>query len=301
MYTDIRKLTWIERLPEKIKPLAYLMRLDRPIGTWLLLLPALWSLVLAYKTSTSDMELRTLFTFITLFSIGAIIMRGAGCIINDLWDRDLDMQVERTRFRPLASGTISIKQTFLFLIGLLLLGLLILLQMNATTIILGVLSLVFITIYPFMKRITWWPQAFLGLTFNFGALMGWTAITGDLSLSAILLYIGGFFWTLGYDTIYAHQDITDDLLIGIKSTARLFKDKSKIFVGLFYTIAFLMFMSAIMIATQSVHPLYLCACSGILLIFQIHTWNINEQENALEMFKANKEFGLLLLLGICFI
>ena len=301
MYTDIRKLPWIERLPEKIKPLAYIMRLDRPIGTWLLLLPALWSLVLSYKTHENEIELNTLFVYIILFSIGAIIMRGAGCIINDLWDKDLDMQVERTSLRPLASGVISVKQTFLFLAGLLFLGLIILLHMNTLTIILGVLSLVFIITYPLMKRITWWPQAFLGLTFNFGVLMGWTAVTGNLSPSAMLLYIGGFFWTLGYDTIYAHQDITDDSMIGIKSTARLFKDKSKIFVGLFYALAFLLFMSAILTATQSIQPLYLCACSGILLAYQIYTWNLNEQESALAMFKANKDFGLLLLLGICFI
>lgn len=301
MYTDIRKIRPIERLPEKFKPYAYLMRLDRPIGTWLLLLPALWSIVLAYKTAETEVSLIELLGIILLFAIGALVMRGAGCTVNDLWDRNLDKKVERTSIRPLAADIVSIRQALLFLCVLLLIGLIILLQFNTLTLELGVLSLVFVATYPLMKRITWWPQAFLGLTFNFGALMGWAAITGDISLSATLLYIGGFFWTIGYDTIYAHQDIKDDALIGIKSTARLFGDKSRVFVGLFYTIAFLFFMFAIVEATNNIEPLYLCGVSGVILLYQILKWRTGDQENSLQMFKSNKEFGLLLLLGICFI
>jgi 4-hydroxybenzoate polyprenyltransferase len=188
-----------------VRPYALLMRLDRPIGWWLLLLPGWWAIALAGGgvQGLSGWD----WTMLVLFFFGAIIMRGAGCIVNDLWDRDLDAKVERTKARPLASGEVQIWQACAFLAVLLFLGLLILLATDsAVAFWLGLLSLSFIVAYPYMKRITWWPQAFLGLTFNFGVPMGWAAATGFLSWPALFLYAGAFFWTLGYDTIYAHQD-----------------------------------------------------------------------------------------------
>jgi len=233
------------------------------------------------------------------FLIGAIVMRGAGCVVNDLWDRDLDKMVERTRERPLASGAVSMRQAFIFLLLLLMIGATILFSMNGMTIILGLISLTLIVLYPFMKRITYWPQLFLGLTFNFGALMGWTAVAGSLSLAPVLLYIGGIFWTIGYDTIYAHQDKEDDALAGIKSTALKFGDRAKIWVSGFYGAAFVCFavsvLSAVGVNILSVAALFLPAAH---LIWQIVIWQPQGQENSLKIFKSNRVFGWLFLLII---
>ena len=227
-------------------------------------------------------------------------MRGAGCVINDLWDRDLDKQVERTQSRPIASGQVSVKQTLVFLAGLLALGLLILLQMNTLTIVLGVLSLGLVIAYPLMKRITWWPQAFLGLTFNFGALMGWSAVTSTIELPAILLYIGGFFWTLGYDTIYAHQDTEDDALVGVKSTARLFGDDSKKWIWAFYTICTSCFTIAILLVVNSWIVL-ICLPACLVLKYQLTIVKTEKPDTCLRAFKLNREFGASLLLLICLV
>ena len=230
-HTDIKTEGWISKMPQSWQPYAVLMRLDRPIGWWLLLLPGWWGIMLGANGVTGMYNAD--WRLMILFLIGAIIMRGAGCIINDLWDRDLDQQVERTKMRPLASGQISMLNAIMFLFFMLFTAFIILLQTSAITIFLGVLSLFFVATYPLMKRITWWPQAFLGLTFNFGALMGWGAATHHLGWEPFVLYAAGFFWTLGYDTVYAHQDKEDDQIVGIKSTAILFGERSKFWVGLY--------------------------------------------------------------------
>lgn len=220
--------------------------------------------------------------------------------MNDIWDRDLDKAVERTSTRPLASGEVSLKQAIAFLGLLLAAGACILFSLNWTTIILGLCSIPLIIIYPLMKRITYWPQAFLGITFNFGALMGWAAVTGDIALPAILLYIGGFFWTIGYDTIYAHQDKEDDISVGIKSTALKFGDASKKWVFVFYMLAItLMALSVLNVQTQPL-TMILLLLPIAHMAWQLQFWNPDDQDNSLKMFKSNKLFGLALLL-VCLV
>lgn len=296
-HTDIKPPQCFERfLPAYLHSYATLARLDRPIGIWLLLLPGWWGIVLA-SGGLFQMGLKS-WTLIVLFGIGAIIMRAAGCVINDLWDRDLDKQVERTKARPLAAGTLNGKQAMVFLAGLLTVGLLILLTMNWTTIILGVLSIPLIVAYPYMKRITWWPQAFLGITFNFGALMGYSAVTGTLGFSALLLYLAGICWTLGYDTIYAHQDREDDALAGIKSTARLFGDDSPRWVKTFYDLCAGFLVFAVLLQGGGLWGAIaiLLACSHLL--WQLTEWQPKDSASSLRMFRANRDFGLLVLLAI---
>ncbi len=272
------------------------MRLDRPVGIWLLLLPSLWGITLAMG-GAQNIDIRTTIT-IAIFTIGSVVMRGAGCVINDIWDRDIDKQVERTRSRPIASGEISVKKATIFLATLLLMGLIILLQFNMTTVILGILTLPLIISYPLMKRITWWPQVFLGLTFNFGVLMGWSAISGELGLSSILLYIGAIFWTVGYDTIYAHQDKDDDTLIGVKSTALKFGDNSKLWVAGFYALSFIFISAAILPNEQVAAPLVIALLMLALhFAWQIKNWNPDDQESSLRIFKSNRNAGLIALLA----
>src|SRR5215469_348452 len=211
--SDIRQSDWVERwLPARSRPYARLARLDRPIGTWLLLFPGWWGIALASERWPDPMLL-------LLFAIGAVSMRGAGCTLNDLADRHYDGQVARTRLRPLPSGAVSVRRAIVFLVLQLALGATVLLSLNWPTVLLGCAVLGLIGTYPFMKRITYWPQVFLGLNFNWGALLGWTAVTGALAPPPLLLYVGGVFWTIGYDTIYAHQDKEDDVRIGVKSSA----------------------------------------------------------------------------------
>lgn len=294
-YTDIQLHGWISRLPETWRPYAVLMRLDRPIGWWLLLLPGWWGIMLGANGITG-MYFHD-YVLMILFLIGAVIMRGAGCIINDLWDRDLDKQVERTKNRPLASGQISIVRAVIFLCALLYTAFIILLQTSGITIFLGILSLIFVGAYPFMKRITWWPQAFLGLTFNFGALMGWGAATHHLGWEPLFLYAAGFFWTMGYDTIYAHQDAADDELVGIKSTALLFGERSKFWVRRFYIAAIVLIALSSWLAGSGLISLALLIIPAIHLMRQISYWNLYDAENSLYIFKSNRNFGLLVLLS----
>lgn len=277
-----------------MRPYAILARLDRPVGVWLLLLPCFWAIVLA----SGDVRLwgRSDLFLVALFVLGAFVMRSAGCVINDMWDRKLDRKVERTSVRPLACGSLSVMQALIFLCMLLSVGLLILLQMNMLTIILGVMSLPLIATYPLMKRFTWWPQAFLGLTFNFGALMGWSAFAGDLSFAAVLLYVSGFFWTLGYDTIYAHQDMEDDALAGIKSTALKFGEKSKAWVGIFYLFSLFALMASLYLATDNIFALLMILPPGLHLSAQIMSWKMKNPESALRVFKSNRNYGLLVTL-----
>lgn len=291
-FTDVSLHGWIDRrAPVSIRPYLKLARLDRPIGTWLLLFPGWWSAALAAERWPS---LRLL----VLFAIGAVVMRGAGCTINDILDRDIDAEVERTRVRPIPSGQVSVKQALAFLVFQLLLGLAVLVQFNAVSILLGIASLVLVFTYPLMKRITWWPQAFLGLAFNWGALMGWSAETGGLAWPAALLYAGGIAWTLGYDTIYAHQDKEDDARIGVKSTARLFGRSSRLWVGGFHALAVLGFLAAGATAGLA-WPFYaLTGAAGLLLAWHTLRWSMDDQNDCLYRFKANRWFGWLMLAAI---
>jgi len=271
-------------LPPKLQGMAMLMRLDRPIGTWLLLLPGWWAIALADRTR---------WDLFLLFAIGSVVMRGAGCVINDLWDRDLDAAVERTRGRPLVTGAVTRNEAFGLLALLLSIGFLILLYMPLTAVVTGVLSLVFVITYPLMKRFTWWPQMFLGFTFNFGALIGWAAATNTVSATAIGLYVAGIFWTLGYDTIYAHQDKADDALVGIKSTARLFGQKSKYWVSGFYAATILL------LALTAPTPFLVLPLGHF--IYQVAKWDMDDAASSLRFFKSNRDAGLLILLALLFI
>ncbi|HYD17016.1 MAG TPA: 4-hydroxybenzoate octaprenyltransferase [Patescibacteria group bacterium] len=310
MATDIKNNAVIFRiLPKPLHPYARLMRLDRPIGTWLLLLPGWWSIVLAaggIRHMTSQH-----WALMAMFGLGAVLMRGAGCTINDIWDRDLDAKVARTRNRPIPSKQVTVRQAFIFMIILLLLSLCILLLMNRLTILLGFMSLLLVGLYPLMKRVTWWPQAFLGLTFNWGALMGWAAVNGNFNLNDFVnaagherliyapplwLYVGGIFWTLAYDTIYAHQDKDDDAIIGIKSTARLFGARSKLFVGIFFALALLCFGIAKFFAAASPLTQWLIVLPVAHAVWQLQSWNMNKPDSSLNKFRSNRDFGLLLLL-----
>lgn len=295
-YTDIKPYGFVMRkLPLSFRPYALLMRLDRPIGWWLLLLPGWWSITLA-AGGIGGMSAYS-WVLMALFLIGAVVMRGAGCVVNDLWDRDIDKRVERTRGRPLASGSVSVKQGFAFLAGLLLIGACILLSLSQTAIILGFAVLPLIALYPYMKRITYWPQFFLGITFNFGALIGWAAVHDTISAAPILLYLGGMCWTIGYDTIYAHQDKEDDVMAGVKSTALKFGAASKRLVFGVYLLAILLLSVAIMSVKMDPTALALLMLPIFHMAWQLRAWNMDDQESSLKVFKSNRYFGLLLLLA----
>ncbi len=288
---------WVNRLsPDFAWPYLQLMRADRPIGTWLLLWPGLWSLALASHVINANWQVSL--KFMALFTFGAFIMRGAGCVVNDLADRKYDALVARTKGRPLPSGRVSVLQALMFLACLCLIGLVILLQLNSYTIWLGIASLLLVVTYPFMKRFTYWPQLMLGLTFNWGALMGWSAVTGGLAWPAILLYAGGIFWTLGYDTIYAHQDKEDDALIGVKSTAlKLGKNTPK---WLFFFYGTMLIIFSIAGFAASIGPLFylsLLVMAGHCL-WQIKSLKMNESDNCLMLFKSNNHLGIILFFGI---
>lgn len=301
-YTDIRKPSWIELFPAKIRPYFYLMRLDRPIGVWLLLLPSLWGIALASGGHHGVQDSRVLWISF-LFFIGAFIMRGAGCIINDLWDTDLDKKVERTKDRPIPSGKVSQQQAMFFLIFLLFLGFWILSRLPMITVLLGFFALPFIVAYPLMKRVTFWPQAFLGVTFNLGILLGWSSIVGSLSLSALILYLGAIFWTLAYDTIYAYQDKDDDIKANIKSTALIFGQNGKMFVGLFYVISLFLIACAGFREGAGLFFIVGLWCAALYVFWELKRWKMDDRNSALEFFKANTVFGILVLASIilCFI
>jgi 4-hydroxybenzoate polyprenyltransferase len=285
-----RERGWVERLPERLRPYAVLARWDRPIGSWLLLLPGWWALALA--PGGPDLGL------LALFGIGAVAMRGAGCVINDLIDRDLDARVERTRHRPLASGQLGVPQALGFLVLQLLVGLLVLSAFNRFAVAVALASVPLIVIYPLMKRITWWPQAFLGITFNWGALTGWAAATGGLAPPALLLYAAGFFWTLGYDTIYAHQDKADDALIGVRSSARRLGAATPGWLWGFYgaTLALVAAAAWSMMLGPGFHLLLLVAVGHFA--WQIRTLDIDDPRSCLRRFRSNRELGLVICLAI---
>lgn len=289
---DIPVDNWIDRFaPSFARPYFRLMRLDRPIGTWLLLFPCWWSIALA-GSGWPDWWL------MALFGVGAVIMRGAGCVINDISDRNFDGRVERTRARPIPSGAVSVFQALAFLGFLLLLGLAILLTLNPFAMIVGAASLFLVVPYPLMKRITYWPQAWLGLTFNWGALFGWAAVTGSLDAAPAAMYIAGLFWTLGYDTIYAHQDKDDDALIGVKSTALRLGEKTRPFLFVFYGLTMGLIALSGWLAGKG-WPFYLFLIPAAAhLVWQAVTVRINDSPDCLNKFKSNRWFGWLLLAGI---
>ncbi len=331
---------WVDRhAPEPLKPWLKLGRFDRPIGIWLLLLPGWQGITLALAMYRKAPDLYDGWLFAG-FAIGACLMRAAGCAFNDIVDRDIDRQVARTALRPVASGRIRVKQAWAFVVGCSLVSLLILLTLNPTTVLLGVASLALVAIYPFMKRITWWPQAWLGLTFNWGALMGYAAVAGlvtivgwptkditepvldivawaslgepyyalsDVSyafisgygwLAALLLYLGGVFWTLGYDTIYALQDIEDDAMVGVKSSARRLGENVKAGVGVFYGLTGLLAAAAGYVA--GLGPLFWLGLAAYAGHLALQTLRIRRDDPALALtlFKSNRDAGVILLAAI---
>ncbi len=284
-HTDMRADDWVGHwLPRHWRPYVRLARLDRPIGTWLLLLPAWWALAMAGDRDVGDY---------LLFSAGAVVMRGAGCTINDMWDREVDAKVARTRTRPLASGELSLRRAFLFLLVLLLLGLLVLVQFPPLTVLLGFASAPLIVVYPLMKHLTWWPQAFLGITFNWGVLMGAATATGALPAWTWPLYAAGLLWTLAYDTIYAHQDKEDDALVGVRSSARRLGAASRPWVAGFFAVSLLLVGLAGLAARMDVFFLFLLILPSSQAVWQVYGWNPDDPADCLRRFRTNRNFGLI--------
>ncbi|MCA3352613.1 MAG: 4-hydroxybenzoate octaprenyltransferase [Roseomonas sp.] len=294
-HTDIRSAGWVARLPQAWRPYALLMRLDRPIGSWLLFLPGLWAFAMVAPDWRQGLWLTA------LFGLGAVLMRGAGCVVNDLWDRDLDRQVERTAGRPLASGALRARHALVFLALVLAAALLILLQLNRAAQWLGVASLIPVVLYPLAKRVTDWPQAVLGVIFSWAAPMGYAAATGGLDGVALALWAAGFFWILGYDTIYAHQDREDDALVGIRSSALRLGEKTGPFLILCYGLT--MGLLALAGWLAGLAPWYLLGLTlpGAMLARQVIQLDIADPALCLRLFKANRDVGLAiaaaLLLG----
>ncbi|CAM0884689.1 unnamed protein product [Alopecurus aequalis] len=290
-------VSWVERcLPEAARPYAMLARLDKPIGTWLLTWPCMWSITIAAMPGELP-DLKTL----ALFGCGAVLLRGAGCTVNDLLDRDIDNKVERTKGRPFASGALTPAQGVGFLGGQLLLGLGILLQLNNFSRVLGASSLLLVFSYPLMKRFTFWPQAFLGLTFNWGALLGWAAVKGSLDPAIVLpLYTAGICWTLVYDTIYAHQDKEDDLKVGVKSTALRFGDLTKQWISAFGA-ASIGSLALTGYNAELALPYYpFLTAAAAQLAWQISTVDLSDRADCNRKFVSNKWFGALVFSGILF-
>lgn len=287
---------WVDRrAPGWSRPYLRLARADRPIGSWLLLLPCWWSTALAADAASArwpDVKL------LILFAIGAVVMRGAGCTWNDILDRDLDGAVERTRSRPIPSGQVSAKHAFVFLIALALVGLGVLLQLNRFAIATGIASLAIVAVYPLAKRVTWFPQAVLGLAFSWGALMGWAAVFGRLDWPAFLLYAGSIAWVIGYDTIYAHQDREDDALIGVGSTARLFGSSTKPALAVLYAMATILIAMAGITAGGGIVCILGVAAFALHLAWQVRKLDIDDPAACLAVFKSNRDAGLILFAGI---
>ena len=293
---DAASSNWFDQVaPAWARPYGHLARFDRPIGAWLLLFPCWWSQALA------EVSVGRLYPnpwYLALFAIGAFVMRGAGCTHNDIIDREYDKRVARTASRPIPSGQVTVLQAFLFAIGLSLVGLIVLLQFNRFTIVLGIASLGLIAAYPFAKRYTHWAQLMLGLTFKWGALVGWAAVTGSLGWPAVLLYFGAILWTIGYDTIYAHQDKEDDAVLGLKSTALLFGANTPLWVGGLYAGAWIFWYAACALAGASL--LVIVALAGVAgqMAWQVSTLDITNAANCLQRFQSNRWIGWLFFLGL---
>jgi 4-hydroxybenzoate polyprenyltransferase len=283
---------WVMRAPKPAQPYLRLMRADRPIGTWLLLLPCWQGLALA---AALEGDRLIYIYYAALFALGAVVMRGAGCAYNDIVDRDIDARVARTAARPIPAGRISLARAWMFLAALFLIGLAVLLQFNSFAILTGLASLALVAAYPFMKRITYWPQLWLGLTFNWGALVGYAAAAHGLSPAAFALYGAGIFWTMGYDTIYAYQDREDDALIGVKSTALRFGDRPKGWLAGFYAACLALLALAGLLGGLS--AVYFIALSPAAAHFfrQLRRLDIGDTDNCLTLFRSNRNAGLLML------
>ena len=280
---------------ERFQIFIQLTRLNKPIGFLLLFWPCVWGLTLAYYFSG---ETNLYLKHMLLFFLGSVLMRSAGCIFNDIVDRDLDKKVQRTRERPIASGKVSVFEALIYIVFLCLVAFLILAQFNWLTIVLGISSMALAFAYPFMKRITYWPQLFLGLTFNWGVIMGWTSITNSISIEPIILYLSAIFWTLGYDTIYGLQDIHDDEIIGIKSTSIKFKNNVKVFVGTCYSLCVLCILILGLLMEINKYLLPLSAFFIVSLIYQIKIFKPNDPKSCHFSFKMNNLTGLLVFLFI---
>jgi 4-hydroxybenzoate polyprenyltransferase len=287
---------WVDRhAPAAARPYLRLMRADRPIGTWLLLWPCWWSAALAWNASGEHWPDLWL---MALFGIGATVMRGAGCVYNDITDREFDAQVARTRTRPIPSGQVSVTAAATFMVVLSFIGLAVLLQFNRFAIGLGIASLGIVALYPFMKRITYWPQFVLGLAFSWGALMGWAAVFGRLDVAPVLLYAAAIAWTIGYDTIYAHQDKEDDAIVGLKSTALKFGRATPRWLALFYGAAIALL--ALAGATSGAGWLYFLGIglASLHLVWQVATLDIDDPANCLRRFRSNRDFGAIVFLAL---
>ncbi|MCL4117375.1 UNVERIFIED_CONTAM: hypothetical protein GTU68_058686 [Idotea baltica] len=304
---DATDNNWVDRYaPIPTRPYLRLSRADRPAGTWLLLLPCWWGYLLAKWHGASTINIMDLWYFIA-FALGAFLMRGAGCTWNDITDREFDAQVARTKSRPIPSGQVSTRQAAIWMIFQTFVAFLILLTLNPFSIALGIAALVPVAIYPFAKRFTWWPQIFLGLAFNWGALLGWSASQGSLGLAPVALYIAGIFWTLFYDTIYALQDKEDDALIGVKSTARLFGKSTPTWLFVFLVLTLVFMAAAVVLAFSPVinlASLLLVITTlwafGWHLAWQLRVLDIDDAEICLKLFRANRDAGLIVVIGLAF-
>ena len=286
-FTDIRSGGWVDRLlPAALRPYAKLARLDRPIGWELLLYPCWWGLALAAPFDPG---------LFLLFLIGAVAMRGAGCALNDIVDRDFDAQVERTRSRPIPSGQVTVLQAVIFMALLLMIGAAVLLSLGRLAIILGFAILAIVALYPFMKRVTYWPQIFLGLNFNWGAVIAWAAATGHVAPPAWALYAGGIAWTLFYDTIYAHSDKADDIAIGVKSTALRFGAASKTWLAGFGALALFGFTLALVLAGARLWSYGFIVGAALHFAWQLHAWRLDDPADCIAKFKSNRVTGWLVL------
>jgi 4-hydroxybenzoate polyprenyltransferase len=287
---DSERRGFIGALPPPLRPYGSLMRLDRPIGTWLLYWPCAWSVALAGVGGRWGLFL--------WLALGAFAMRSAGCVYNDIVDRDLDRQVERTRLRPLASRRVSVRSAWVLIALLCAIGLLVLTQLNRTAAIISLASIAPVAAYPFMKRITWWPQAWLGLVFSWGALVGWPAVQGTLDWAALFLWFGSIAWVIGYDTLYAIQDIEDDALVGVKSSARRLGDKAPVGVAIFYAVALTLWGCAIWSVRPDTLALLALGPTGLHLANQVLRADAKDGELALRLFRSNRTAGFLVFLGM---
>jgi 4-hydroxybenzoate polyprenyltransferase len=293
-HTDIVATGWVARLPASWLPYLLLARVDRPIGTWLLFLPGLWGILL------SGAPVRESVRLVLLFAVGSLVMRAAGCVVNDLWDRDIDRMVARTASRPLASGALRPRQALVFLAVLLVVGLAILLQLNRLAQALGVASLLLVALYPLAKRVTWWPQVMMGFTFGFGAPLGYAAGAGRLDAAWAVLYGAAILWDLGFDTIYAHQDREDDALVGVHSTARLFGERTAPFLAACYGGTMLLLALAGWLAGLGGWFYPALVVPAVLLWRQVVALDIDDPALCLRLFRANREAGLAVAAALLF-
>ncbi|GBQ92155.1 4-hydroxybenzoate octaprenyltransferase [Asaia krungthepensis] len=292
-HTDIRAHGWVARLPEGIRPYILLARLDRPVGTWLLLLPGIWGIELAEGSSSLHRAV-----LILLFAIGSLAMRSAGCVVNDIWDRKIDAQVARTAGRPLASGRLTVRQALVTLALLLAIGAFVLFQLPPLCWALAPLALLLVGLYPAAKRVTWWPQLVMGFTFGFGAPMGYAASAGRIDWVCALLYAGTILWQLGFDTIYGFQDMDDDARIGVRSTSRLWAGQARGFIGCCYGAALLLIATAMALSPLHWIAWPIAALAAFMLLRQIGRLDIRDPALCLALFRQNVPFGMVLALAL---